>query len=121
MGFSVVGLFFLILTLPETKGKNLEEIEGIFATPWFSKQGTLHPYTKKESIFNYVHINISNNPGNINLSSGEYKCEDHTSYPDTLRRCGSSEYVIDTRLCTNRQLSTEESETESDSSQTGEE
>jgi len=89
LGFSAVGLVFLSLTLPETKGKSLEEIEGIFAVPWFGEHGTLQPYTKKVSQFNYVHMDESAEPKPARQTEEEEK--------------------INTRICTNRQLSTDDS------------
>ena len=40
-GFGVVGVVFVILLVPETKGKTLEEVENLFKKPWCSRQS--HP------------------------------------------------------------------------------
>ncbi|XP_074644387.1 proton myo-inositol cotransporter-like [Tubulanus polymorphus] len=57
VGFSV--LFFL---LPETKGKTLEEVEGLFARPWFGKGSSkLTSYAEKS--IQYVHIRGLNRDG----------------------------------------------------------
>lgn len=124
LGFSVVGLIFLIFTLPETKGKDLEEIEGIFATPWFSQQGSFQPFNKKEARFNYVHIDESSGGATGNSSSSTIAEHSQPSQPSTSRPPrpsrrptprtaisrldSSSEEVINTRLCTNRQMSTDD-------------
>lgn len=51
-----VGFVFLCLFLPETKGKTLEELEGVFARPWCGRQEAdpIIPYSAKS--VQYVHI-----------------------------------------------------------------
>lgn len=51
-GLSSLGLVFFFLFLPETKGKSLEEVEDLFAHPWWS-DATIHPNKKTVQ---YVHI-----------------------------------------------------------------
>ncbi|XP_064464726.1 proton myo-inositol cotransporter-like [Ornithodoros turicata] len=51
-GLSTVGLLFFFLFLPETKGKSLDELEDLFAHPWWS-DSTIHPNKKTVQ---YVHI-----------------------------------------------------------------
>lgn len=105
LGFSTAGLFFLILTLPETKGKTLEEIEGIFAKPWFGSQGTLKPYKQKDTVFNYTHIDGTSADG-----GGDRFSSNHA------HRVTDNSDIIDTRLCTNRMPdSVEESSSDGDS------
>ena len=122
LGFSVVGLLFLIFTLPETKGKDFEEIEGIFAKPWFSREGKFQPFSKKEARFNYVHIDESS-CATASASNSTIGDSSRTTRPKTRPKSthtvgrfdSSSEEVINTRLCTNRQMSTDDDlERESD-------
>ncbi|XP_067935767.1 proton myo-inositol cotransporter-like [Watersipora subatra] len=105
LAFSVVGLIFLVCTLPETKGKDLEEIEGIFATPWFSQEGKFQPFNKKDSRFNYTHID-DDRPS----ATGDYSNITETSpNGQTGEKQSKKEATkVKTRLCTNREISTDE-------------
>lgn len=60
-GFSTVGMIFLCFCLPETKGKSLEEVEGIFAQPWYGNmmsenEGNTPIISHEEKSIQYVHI-----------------------------------------------------------------
>ena len=61
-GLTSLGLVFFAFYLPETKGKSLEEVEGLFARPWCSKEGPPLPYTENNSV-QYVHIRGLNRDG----------------------------------------------------------
>lgn len=50
---ATLGLIFLLLYLPETKGKSLEEMEGLFAEPWCGERAQ-NPFIEKS--VHYVHI-----------------------------------------------------------------
>lgn len=102
LGFSVVGLIFLSLTLPETKGKDLEEIEGIFAKSWLVQDLKIKPFQKKDTPFSYVHIDQSSS----NLAGDVTTTESAHNDSRTSREEDSIEAMIDTKLCTNRQAST---------------
>lgn len=107
LGFSVLGLIFLTLTLPETKGKDLEEIEGIFAKSWIVPDKKLPSLFKRRdsgSPFSYVHIDGSNSNSNLAAQSSSADTE-RTSRPSTEGESVVDD-AIDTKLCTNRQLST---------------
>jgi len=128
LGFSVVGLVFLCLTLPETKGKNLEEIEGIFAKPWLDPGGKFHPFTKKASQFNYTHMSHQDSSTLANSSTSEGQQTDSTygiftrkPRPNILGRGKLDEEVVVTKLCTNRQISTTTDDGESDDETTSNE
>ena len=63
----MAGVIFLGLMLPETKGKTLEEVEGLFARPWCSREKTSEdevplPYEAAKSV-QYVHIRGLNRDG----------------------------------------------------------
>ena len=50
-----MGMLFLLMYLPETKGKTLEEVEGLFAQPWCGSQAqTQNPFAEKS--VQYVHV-----------------------------------------------------------------
>lgn len=53
---------FLSLFLPETKGKTLEEVEGLFAQSWLGKKSQpVVPFAEKS--VQYVHIRGLNRDG----------------------------------------------------------
>ena len=60
---ATAGLVFLALVLPETKGRSLEEVEGLFARAWCSAktEDILTPFTEKS--VQYVHIRGLNRDG----------------------------------------------------------
>ena len=60
---ATMGAIFLALFLPETKGKSLEEVEGLFAQPWCggSTGQPVMPYDDKN--VQYVHIRGLNRDG----------------------------------------------------------
>lgn len=60
---ATIGVIFLAFVLPETKGKSLEEVEGLFARPWCSRQAEelLTPFAEKS--VQYVHIRGLNRDG----------------------------------------------------------
>jgi SP family myo-inositol transporter-like MFS transporter 13 len=62
-GMATLGLIFLSLFLPETKGKSLEEVEGLFAQSWVGEntQPVVVPFTAKS--VQYVHIRGLNRDG----------------------------------------------------------
>jgi hypothetical protein len=65
-GVVVVGMIFLFFTLPETKDKQLEEVETLFETPWCvcGKSGSFeinlssitHPISRKVIFFEIFFI-----------------------------------------------------------------
>ena len=59
-GLAILGLLFLVFFLPETKGKSLEEVEGLFAKPWC---GNGAPVSYTEKSVQYVHIRGLNRDG----------------------------------------------------------
>ena len=106
--FSVLGLIFLTFTLPETKGRDLEEIEGIFAKSWIVPDTKLPSILKRDSSpFSYVHINggSTSNLAEAQSSSAETGRTSRTS-PLGESVAAVNDDTIDTKLCTNRQLST---------------
>ena len=60
---ATLGAIFLALFLPETKGKSLEEVEGLFAQPWCGGNTSqpVMPYDDKS--VQYVHIRGLNRDG----------------------------------------------------------
>ncbi|XP_041349826.1 proton myo-inositol cotransporter-like [Gigantopelta aegis] len=56
-----LGAIILALLLPETKGKTLEEVEGLFNQPWFGNPGPQINYNTKT--VQYVHIRGLNRDG----------------------------------------------------------
>lgn len=60
-GLAFVGLLIIGFTLPETKGKSLEEVEGLFARPWCGTAGPTIDYNTKT--IQYVHIRGLNRDG----------------------------------------------------------
>jgi SP family myo-inositol transporter-like MFS transporter 13 len=66
-GLSAAGLAFLIVALPETKGKDLEDIEQIFEKPWFGAmkevEETAPIIAHEEASVQYVHIRGLNRDG----------------------------------------------------------
>ncbi|KAL3852963.1 hypothetical protein ACJMK2_016568 [Sinanodonta woodiana] len=59
-GLACIGLLVLFLLLPETKGKTLEEVEGVFAQPWC---GGVHTIEYNTKTIQYVHIRGLNRDG----------------------------------------------------------
>lgn len=59
-GLALIGLIVLALFLPETKGKTLEEVEGLFARPWC---GTGPKIDYNVENIQYVHIRGLNRDG----------------------------------------------------------
>lgn len=59
-GLALIGLIVLALFLPETKGKTLEEVEGLFARPWCGT-GPQTDYNVEN--IQYVHIRGLNRDG----------------------------------------------------------
>ncbi|OWF39315.1 proton myo-inositol cotransporter-like [Mizuhopecten yessoensis] len=59
-GMALIGVVTLGFLLPETKGKSLEEVEGLFAQPWCSGRQTISYNTKT---IQYVHIRGLNRDG----------------------------------------------------------
>lgn len=55
------GAILLALILPETKGRSLEELEGLFARPWIGDSGAPINYNIKT--VQYVHIRGLNRDG----------------------------------------------------------
>lgn len=55
------GAIVLSLILPETKGRTLEEVEGLFARPWVGTGGPPVNYNTKT--VQYVHIRGLNRDG----------------------------------------------------------
>ena len=63
-GLATIGVVFIAIFLPETKGKSLEEVEGLFARPWFSKEPAQAPLPHlTEKSIHYVHIRGLNRDG----------------------------------------------------------
>ncbi|CAG2218864.1 ITR [Mytilus edulis] len=60
-GFAFVGVLIIGFTLPETKGKSLEEVEGLFARPWCGTAGPTIDYNT--NTIQYVHIRGLNRDG----------------------------------------------------------
>ncbi|KAI0234429.1 Proton myo-inositol cotransporter [Lamellibrachia satsuma] len=60
-GLACLGLIFIAFFLPETKGKSLEEVEGVFAKPWCGSEGATVPFGEKT--VQYVHIRGLNRDG----------------------------------------------------------
>ncbi|XP_076106594.1 proton myo-inositol cotransporter-like [Mytilus galloprovincialis] len=60
-GFAFVGVLIVGFTLPETKGKSLEEVEGLFARPWCGTAGPTIDYNT--NTIQYVHIRGLNRDG----------------------------------------------------------
>ena len=60
-GLAIIGFVVLKFLLPETKGKSLEEVEGLFAQSWCSSDGPPVDYTTKT--IQYVHIRGLNRDG----------------------------------------------------------
>ena len=56
-GLASAGFVFLLLVLPETKGRSLEEVEGLFARQWCGadNEQILAPLKAAKSV-QYVHI-----------------------------------------------------------------
>lgn len=59
-GLSLLGALLLFVWLPETKGKSLEEVEGLFASPWCGVTSNSDFNTKT---IQYVHIRGLNRDG----------------------------------------------------------
>ncbi|XP_013395118.1 proton myo-inositol cotransporter isoform X2 [Lingula anatina] len=59
-GLGTIGFIFLLILLPETKGKSLEEMEGLFARPWCGRGAPVAYYEKSVQ---YVHIRGLNRDG----------------------------------------------------------
>ncbi|XP_053376997.1 proton myo-inositol cotransporter-like [Mercenaria mercenaria] len=59
-GLSFIGALLLFVWLPETKGKSLEEVEGLFASPWCGVSSSSDYNTKT---IQYVHIRGLNRDG----------------------------------------------------------
>ncbi|XP_064632787.1 proton myo-inositol cotransporter-like [Lineus longissimus] len=59
---TTLGFIVLVLLLPETKGKSLEEVEGLFARPWFGT-GAVKLQSYAEKSVQYVHIRGLNRDG----------------------------------------------------------
>lgn len=59
-GLALIGVLLLGFLLPETKGKTLEEVEGLFARPWCGAEPQVD-YTTKT--IQYVHIRGLNRDG----------------------------------------------------------
>jgi SP family myo-inositol transporter-like MFS transporter 13 len=57
------GAILLALILPETKGRSLEEVEGLFARPWVGS-ATAPPVNFTTKTVQYVHIRGLNRDGN---------------------------------------------------------
>ncbi|GAU90253.1 hypothetical protein RvY_02699-2 [Ramazzottius varieornatus] len=65
---AALGLFFILFLLPETKGKSIEELEGMFATPWKPSENSL--LAPVEKAVQYVHIRGLNRDGrNMSVDS----------------------------------------------------
>ena len=67
-GLATAGMLFLGFFLPETKGKSLEEVEGVFALPWWGDQGgdgggATPIIPAQEKTVQYVHIRGLNRDG----------------------------------------------------------
>ena len=59
-GVAFLGALFVFFMVPETKGRNLEEVEGLFATPWTDGAAAVLPTEKPVQ---YVHIRGLNRDG----------------------------------------------------------
>lgn len=57
---ALIGAVTLGFLLPETKGKSLEEVEGLFARPWCSGG---QPISYNTKTIQYVHIRGLNRDG----------------------------------------------------------
>lgn len=57
---ALLGALLLFVWLPETKGKSLEEVEGLFAQPWCGVSAGVDYNTKT---IQYVHIRGLNRDG----------------------------------------------------------
>lgn len=60
-GLAFVGVIIIGFTLPETKGRSLEEVEGLFARPWCGTAGSTIDYNT--NTIQYVHIRGLNRDG----------------------------------------------------------
>ena len=58
---AALGLFFILFMLPETKGKTVEEVEGLFVSPWRYNEDSLLASVEKP--VQYVHIRGLNRDG----------------------------------------------------------
>ncbi|CAH1782785.1 unnamed protein product, partial [Owenia fusiformis] len=69
-GITLLGLVFLGVVLPETKGRSLEEVEGLFAHSWCGTSGP--PIVDDEKTVQYVHIRgINSNDRESDADSGD--------------------------------------------------
>ena len=64
-GITIAGLVFFSIMLPETKGKSLEEVEGLFAKPWCGgcDQTSEPALPINDESVQYVHIRGLNRDG----------------------------------------------------------
>ncbi|OQV14535.1 Proton myo-inositol cotransporter [Hypsibius exemplaris] len=59
-GAAAIGAVFVFLMVPETKGRNIDEVEGLFAVPWAESSAATLPLEKPVQ---YVHIRGLNRDG----------------------------------------------------------
>lgn len=68
MGLALLGLVFMYLVQPETRGKSLEEVEGLFARSWWKRK----PLPGQEDrTIQYVHIRGLNRDRQDSNESGD--------------------------------------------------
>jgi hypothetical protein len=59
-GAALLGTVFVFFMVPETRGRNIEEVEGLFDTPWTDNASSVLPVEKPVQ---YVHIRGLNRDG----------------------------------------------------------